>query len=303
MNVTLLFGFLGSGKTTLVRRLIDRCNGRVAVIVNEFGDVGIDGEVLRGKNVDMVELNSGCVCCTMKGSLVLAIRELHEKKGVTQVTVESTGIAQPAEVLAAFRGLSSAEFIESCTAVSIVDAGKFLKLERILGDFYLAQVRYADVVILNKVDIAVEQELDEVRRKTREVNPIAPVLLAEHCDVELGSLLGGNMGGGLDRDKALGESHYGTRDAHLAVESFVVDADGDHERCKVESFFGSLPDTVWRAKGFVGTNGGTLLVQYSMGQLEMTVADSRAIKKIVFIGRDMDQVKIHTAFAELSRVH
>ena len=98
MRVNLLFGFLGSGKTTLAKHLLANRSRdlKTAVIVNEFGEVGVDGDILRGDNVDVVELNSGCLCCTLRGSLMMAVEELRDKAKVERVIVEATGIAQPA---------------------------------------------------------------------------------------------------------------------------------------------------------------------------------------------------------------
>ncbi|MEE8265334.1 MAG: GTP-binding protein, partial [Acidiferrobacterales bacterium] len=101
MKINLLFGFLGSGKTTLVRRILaERVQQQsLAVIVNELGDVGIDGAIIEGHDIDVVELTSGCVCCTLKGSLLNAIEELKEVANVQRIVVEATGVAHPKEML------------------------------------------------------------------------------------------------------------------------------------------------------------------------------------------------------------
>ena len=97
MQVNLIFGFLGSGKTTLVRHLLEEraSSQTMAVIVNEFGDVGVDGAILEGNNVDMIELTSGCLCCTLKGPLLNAVEELRDKAGVEHTVIEATGLADP----------------------------------------------------------------------------------------------------------------------------------------------------------------------------------------------------------------
>ena len=108
MRVNLLFGFLGSGKTTLARNLLstDSRGRKMAVIVNEFGEVGIDGAILEGRKdgeaIDMVELTSGCLCCTLKGSLLTAVEELRRKADVDQVVIEATGVAEPEEMVETF---------------------------------------------------------------------------------------------------------------------------------------------------------------------------------------------------------
>ena len=101
LRINLLFGFLGSGKTTLLRRILGERAGerKMAVIVNEFGDVGVDGEVIAGSSVNLVELTSGCLCCTLRGSLMSAVEELREKAAVEQIVVEATGVASPGDML------------------------------------------------------------------------------------------------------------------------------------------------------------------------------------------------------------
>src|SRR5512139_2784794 len=120
MRVNLIFGFLGSGKTTLVRHLLaTRPAEKTAVIVNEFGEVGVDGEILRGKDVDIVELNSGCLCCTLKGSLM-------------------TGVAQPGELTETLTDATMKTAIDIGPLVTVVDAARFPKLSAMLGEFYEA---------------------------------------------------------------------------------------------------------------------------------------------------------------------
>ncbi len=96
-RVDLLFGFLGSGKTTLARRILEEWGPkrRMALIVNEFGDVGVDGEILSGNDIDLIQLSSGCLCCTLKGSLDAAIEELATKSRLDHIVIEATGVAEP----------------------------------------------------------------------------------------------------------------------------------------------------------------------------------------------------------------
>src|SRR5687768_10763496 len=181
MRVNLLFGFLGSGKTTLAKHLLaerDR-DMKTAVIVNEFGEVGVDGDILRGDNVDVVELNSGCLCCTLRGSLMLAVEELREKSKVERVIVEATGVAQPAELLETLADFSRDEALDVGPLVTVVDVFKFPKLLSMLGDFYVDQIENADIVLLNKIDLVTPAELEEATRQIRELNPDADLLYAE----------------------------------------------------------------------------------------------------------------------------
>ena len=328
MRVNLVFGFLGSGKTTLVRHLLaERRSEKTAVIVNEFGAVGVDGDILRGDDVDIVELNSGCLCCTLKGSLMLAIEELAAKAGVERIIVEATGLAQPGELTETLADASMKLPVAIGPLVTVVDAARFSKLVTMLGEFYAAQIESADILVLNKVDLVPADVLERVREEIREINPQADILFAEQAEVDSDYLLDRPAGGRVARatgaapQGAPGHRHvagehgggpspthaheheHGDHDPHAGApaESFVLAAPANPDRAGVERFFRTLPDSVWRAKGFMRIDGTPCLVQYSPGQLEIASAPARANENIVFIGCGMDRPGLARQFAAAAR--
>lgn len=337
MHVNLLFGFLGSGKTTLAKHLLAERGSdmKTAVIVNEFGEVGVDGEILRGNNVDVVELNSGCLCCTLRGSLMLAVEELREKAKVERVIVEATGVAQPGELLETLAD-AKGEALDIGPLVTVVDTFKFPKLMAMLGDFYGDQIENADIIVMNKIDLVTSAQLEEVTRQVREMNSHAELVFAEQGKVRSGDLLEGRPEGLLERlapelqkapsgapearhgirshadhhdhDHGHGHEHHhhGHDHAHgphteAPVESFVVRGAGSARRLDLERFFATLGDDVYRAKGFIHVDGEPVLVQYSLGQLEITPAGQAAADAMVFIGNGMDRPRIETAFGLMGR--
>ena len=191
MKINLLFGFLGSGKTTLAKHLLEQRGSTVktAIIVNEFGEVGVDGDILRGQNIDVVELNSGCLCCTLRGSLMMALEELRDKSQVERVIVEATGISQPRELLDELVD-SSVKGLKIGPMVTVVDCAKFNKLQSMLGDFYLDQIEFADIVIANKIDLATPGQIESATRHIREINSNAQIFFAEQCRVPPDVLFG-----------------------------------------------------------------------------------------------------------------
>ncbi|HUH02869.1 MAG TPA: GTP-binding protein [Kofleriaceae bacterium] len=323
MRVNLLFGFLGSGKTTLARHLLaERApDVKTAVIVNEFGEVGIDGDILRGDNVDVVELNSGCLCCTLRGSLMLAVEELRDKAKVERVIVEATGVAQPSELLDTLADSSMEEGLDIGPLVTVVDVFKFPKLVSMLGDFYVDQIENADIVLLNKIDLVTPAQLEEATRQVRELNPHADLIYAEQGRVRPEELFEKRAEGLVDRVVAQGvagdaaahdhnpdhdhdhdpDDHGHDPHADAPAQSFVVRGSGNATSTGVQRFFGALPDNVWRAKGFVHIDGRPSLVQYSLGQLEITPAESAQAEAIVFIGNGMDRAAIESGFAQARR--
>jgi G3E family GTPase len=312
MRVNLIFGFLGSGKTTLVRHLLaTRPTEKTAVIVNEFGEVGVDGEILRGKDVDIVELNSGCLCCTLKGSLMMAVEELRAKAGVERIIVEATGVAQPGELTETLTDTTMKTAIDIGPLVTVVDAARFPKLAAMLGEFYEAQIENADILVLNKVDLVDAAALERVRDEVRAINAGADIIFAERADVDPAYLLDRNVEGLLARSAAAGahrdapapghddhdghahghaHEHDARHDPHAdaPAESFVLKAPEGASRPRLEAFFRSLPDSVWRAKGFMRVDDAPCLVQYATGQLEVTPAAARTNEYLVFIGRRLD---------------
>ena len=329
LRINLLFGFLGSGKTTLVRRILGERGGErpMAVIVNEFGEVGVDGDVIAGNSVNLVELTSGCLCCTLRGSLMSAVEELREKAAVEQIVVEATGVASPGDMLEDLNDSRIAHEIDVGPLVTVVDAPKFTRLQQMLGEFYEEQVENADVLVLNKIDLATQAELDEARAAVREINPDAVLLFSEQGDTDLALLLDGPESELLAQMKAEAEghphhhghdghdhdhedddrhhhhhhNHHGDGHdhdhhghAHAAAESFVMDASGDFSRGGLAAAFASLPANVWRSKGFLTVDGEPSLLQFTMGQLEIGGAPARERPYLVVIGEKLDRPAVES---------
>ena len=313
MRINLLFGFLGSGKTTLARNLL-KANPRgqkMAVIVNEFGDVGIDGSILEGReegqSIDMVELTSGCLCCSLKGSLLSAVEELRRKSNVDLVVIEATGVAEPEEMIETFSDPSFSESYNMGPMVTVVDTHKFIKIREMLGPFYEAQVRNADILILNKIDLAKADDLEALRQEIKFMNPAADILFTERCDIDPDQFLFGDesrvMTAALSKNAVTYErehKHDHEHDhRHAPAQSFVLDARSGASREAFEEFFNTLPDTIWRAKGYTQLDGKPVLVQFTMGQLEIVDAEQRDSYHMVFIGPDMNQMEISDAVSSV----
>ena len=331
LRINLLFGFLGSGKTTLVRHILGERGAErpTAVIVNEFGEVGVDGEVIAGNNVDLVELTSGCLCCTLRGSLMSAVEELREKAAVERIIVEATGVASPGDMLEDLSDSTIAHELDVGPLVTVVDAPKFTRLQEMLGEFYEDQVENADVLVLNKIDLATVEELDEAMAAVRAINPDATLLFAEQGDTDLALLLDGPESELLTQTKAeagvrfrpdsnLGDHHTHDHDhdhdhdhhghdhrdhdsgsggghSHAPAESFVMDVPGEFSSEDLADAFASMPGNVWRSKGFLTVDGEPSMLQFTMGQLEIERAPARERFYLVMIGKDLDRTAVESA--------
>jgi len=193
--VTVLTGYLGAGKTTLLNRILTEDHGkRYAVIVNEFGEIGIDNDLVVGADEDVFEMNNGCVCCTVRGDLIRVVAGLMKRQRPGQpafdaIIVETTGLADPGPVAQTFfvdDDVKAKTTLDSVTA--LVDAKHVMAR---LDDSKEAreQVAFADRIILNKTDLATPEELATVERRLRGLNPLAPITRAERANVPLDQVL------------------------------------------------------------------------------------------------------------------
>jgi G3E family GTPase len=200
--VTVLTGYLGAGKTTLLNRILSEPHGKkFAVIVNEFGEIGIDNDLVVGADEEIFEMNNGCICCTVRGDLIRIIEGLMKRKGkFDAIIVETTGLADPAPVAQTFFVDADVQEASKLDAVVTVADAKWLS-ER-LKDAPEAknQVAFADVILLNKSDLVSPEELREVEAHIRAINPYAKLHKTVKCDVPLDAVLGRNA---FDLDRIL----------------------------------------------------------------------------------------------------
>jgi G3E family GTPase len=190
--VTVLTGYLGAGKTTLLNRILTDPRGRrYAVIVNEFGEIGIDNDLIVDVDEEIFELNNGCVCCSVRGDLIRILTALFRRRGSFDgIIIETTGLADPAPVAQTFFADDDVRHRASLDAiVTVVDAANVLKR---LADSKEAveQIAFADTIILNKVDAVDPAMLEKVEAALRAINPLAPITPTNRCDVDLELVLG-----------------------------------------------------------------------------------------------------------------
>src|SRR5262252_1926810 len=190
--VTVLTGYLGAGKTTLLNRILSEQHGKkYAVIVNEFGELGVDNDLVVNADEEVFEMNNGCICCTVRGDLIRIIEGLMKRKDKFDgILVETTGLADPGPVAQTFfvdEDVRARTELDSVTTV--VDA-KHLPLRLADSREAAEQVAFADQIILNKTDLVSEAELEAVERAIRKLNPLAPIFRAQRSNVPLADVLG-----------------------------------------------------------------------------------------------------------------
>jgi G3E family GTPase len=190
--VTVLTGYLGSGKTTLLNRILSETHGkRYAVIVNEFGEVGIDNDLIVDADEEIFEMNNGCICCTVRGDLIRIIAGLMQRShGFDGIVVETTGLADPAPVAQTFFVDEDVRRKTKLDAIITVTDAKHLLEQINRAPEAQEQLAFADVVLVNKVDLVDEGSLATVERRIRNINPYATIHRTERCGIDLAKVLG-----------------------------------------------------------------------------------------------------------------
>ncbi|MDO8408972.1 MAG: GTP-binding protein [Phenylobacterium sp.] len=230
--VTVLTGYLGAGKTTLLNRILSEDHGkRYAVIVNEFGEVGIDNELIVGADEEVFEMNNGCVCCTVRGDLIRVLSGLMKRKGkFDAIIVETTGLADPGPVAQTFFVDDDVRAKAQLDSVTTVVDAKHLPLRLADSPEAVEQIAFADQIILNKTDLVTPAELAAVEAQIRRINPLAPIHRAQRSNVPLEAVLGR---GGFDLERITGldpeflNPGHG-EPGHVHDESCDHDHDHDH---------------------------------------------------------------------------
>ncbi len=190
--VTVITGYLGAGKTTLLNRILTEQHGKkYAVIVNEFGEIGIDNELVVGADEEVFEMNNGCICCNVRGDLIRIIEGLMRRKTkFDAIIVETTGLADPAPVAQTFFVDQDVQEKTCLDAVVTVADAKWLLARLIDAPEAKNQIAFADVIILNKIDLVSTDELAEVEGRIRSINPYAKLHKTTHSQVPLETVLG-----------------------------------------------------------------------------------------------------------------
>ena len=308
-SVIILTGFLGAGKTTLLNRILTADHGRrIAVIVNEFGEVGIDHHLLIASDQEVVQMNNGCICCTVRGDLLRALFQLLEhRSGFDTVVIETTGLAEPAPVA---QTLYADERLRSeftlAGVVTVVDA-KHISSQIDGSEEAREQIAFADLLLLNKTDLSTPEALDQLETKIGALNPVAKIHRTRNSDMDLAVVLDPGSTDLAQRiDRAVAAHHAGHHH-HLHVSTVCIVEPGDLDGLKVSIWLRSLiaefGADILRMKGILNLRGDPDQFWFQGVQIEFEGRPGRAwnpgeerLNRLVFIGRDLDQEKITQGF-------
>lgn len=313
--VTILTGFLGAGKTTLLNRILTEQHGqRIAVIENEYGEIGIDHELVVNTDEEIFEMNNGCICCTVRGDLIRILGKLIKRRDrFDRILVETTGLADPGPVVQTFfMDDDMKENFRVDSVTTIVDAKHFL-LHIDDGEETREQVAFADVILLNKCDLVGPADMDDLERKLRSINALAKIHRTINGEIDLEKVL--EVGGfNLDHATEVDPHFLEPEDEHHhhhhdeKVTSIGLEADGECDGRKVNSWLTELVRTqgqdIFRMKGVFAIAGNPDRVIFQGVHMLIDAAnggawDSRKREnKLVFIGRNLDREALEAGFRD-----
>ncbi len=311
--VTVITGYLGSGKTTLLNHILKQQHGRkVAVIVNEFGEVGIDGQlIVQDDDEQLIEFNNGCLCCTVRGDLIDTITKLQERNNeLDGILIETTGLADPAPVASTF--FISEEIRASTRLDSFVTVVDAINLEQNLEQSVEAQeqVAFADIVLINKTDLASAEQIAKIERKVRSLNPLATIHRTEQGVIDLALILDSNafqLEAKLQVDPEFLGEHAHEHDP--AIASFVLCESRPIDMNRFMSWITPMlqvqGDRVLRTKGVFNAHSFNERVVFQSVRMLTTMSrftawEPAAVRQSewVVIGRHLDRAAFAEGFAK-----
>ncbi|MGH7024810.1 MAG: CobW family GTP-binding protein [Caulobacteraceae bacterium] len=330
--VTVLTGYLGAGKTTLLNRILSEDHGkRYAVIVNDFGEIGIDNDLVVGADEEVFEMNNGCVCCTVRGDLIRVLgglmkRQASAARGFDAIVIETTGLADPGPVAQTFFVDDDVKGRTRLDSVTTVVDAKHVEQSLATSREAREQIAFADQIVLNKIDLVSEADLAAIEARLRRLNPLAAIHRAERSNVPLDAILGrggfdlaritalepeflnpahGEPGHVHDEDCESDHHHDHVHDDD--IKGVALRADRPLDANKVSRWLNELlatrgPD-ILRAKGIVDVAGeerrlvfqAVHMILEGDFQRPWSGKDVRE-SRMVFIGRDLDEAALRAGF-------
>jgi G3E family GTPase len=309
-NIFLLAGFLGSGKTTLLNRILswETDLTDTVVIVNEFGKIGIDGSIIRSKSSgrDVIELTSGCICCTLTDELIDTLVDIRERFKPRRILLEATGVAEPDSIVEIIKSDLLQEHMRIEKIVTVLGIRYWLGRET-FGPFFMSQVEQADLILLNKIDTVSRDRLQKAVADLRAEVPGCPVLPTFQCEVDPEVFWNrpsnttqqlGNFYTSLPTS-AVGPDNDGSRNqARITYDTFDFVSERPLDAALFDGFLKSLPWQLFRIKGPVRFHDRIALLNYVAGQTDWQEWETPDHTRLAFIGWDINAEELQKKLGE-----
>ena len=305
--VTIITGFLGSGKTTLLNQILtNRQNLKIAVLVNEFGEINIDSQLLVSIDEDMMLLSNGCICCTINASLIDAVNKVLERDNIDYIVIETTGLAEPVPLMMTFTSSNLRDVTRLDSILTVVDVENF-NSNNFDRKIALEQVIYADIVLLNKIDLVSSAQLEEVEKYINSIKVDAKIIRCEYGKVSLPLILDvGDSNLKALSPSSLQHNIKSSSINRLQEDNFMSVCFQSDKPLSIEKFNKfldeQLPKTVFRGKGIIWYQGSKLRHIFQLSgkrcnfqRDEWTTTPSN---QLVFIGQNLDAEKIISQLEE-----
>ncbi|QBQ55281.1 CobW family GTP-binding protein [Nitrosococcus wardiae] len=290
----LLTGPLGSGKTTLLQHMVQSSALRLALLINEFGEFGIDGKLVKGKNLQIIELEGGCVCCSLMGEFEAALEEIIETATPEAIVVEATGVAEPDALV--FDVSDLIPQIRMDGVITIMDADAMVAFPDV-GHTIQVQIKAADLLLLNKSDLVSPHQQQSLQTRLRTLNSSAPIIPTTYCQVDPELLFG------LVHHQKVQPAEYSHQPEY---ESFSYRPTGPLQRSCFERLVKELGPEIYRAKGFVPFPDRSYLFNYVNRRWTLEPLSEEETGLLVFIGSNIKpkeaQIRESLRACEISQV-
>lgn len=269
IKLILLSGFLGTGKTTLLKQLLDEFKDeKIGVIVNEFGEISIDGALVEKEGIKMTELTNGSIfCACIKDNFVSSLVALSKEKEISYLFIEASGLADPASMSQILQGIApdTGDVYDYRGSVCVIDSETFLDYYDLLPALH-QQVAYSGAIIANKVDLVDEDKLADVIGQLTTINPTAEIFVTTYCNVDFVKMIDELI----IPDKPSEES---SNTIESRPKTFILSADKIVPRKALEEFIHGISDFSYRIKGFVNTDEGPIYISGVKNHLEISPWD------------------------------
>jgi G3E family GTPase len=300
-SIWLISGFLGSGKTTLLAHILSWPKlSRTAVLVNEFGSVGIDGELLQGYGAPVVEMANGCICCSLQADFRRSLESILVRFGPSRILIEATGVADPQDIRSILNEAQFKDRLHLSKTVTVIDTD-FWEGREHLGPLFFNQIRAADLILLNKIDQHPVERVTEFISEIRQACPSSSIVPTCFCQIDEDafwefreesedpeiSLLPMYLGKGPERSGESNSTEPGAREQGFVNFSYVSSARFSEERFR--SFLASAPAHLYRIKGYVFLGNRWVFINHVGGKTEWVDSSEHNSSRLAFVGWQVDK--------------
>jgi G3E family GTPase len=311
-DLLLLAGFLGAGKTTLLKRILswEADLSETVVLVNEFGDIGIDGALLKDSGSDVIELTSGCICCTLSADLHLSLTRLWNRFKPRRILIESSGVADPKSIASVLKEPGLDQLMDLKKTVTVLDAD-FWEAREVFGRLFYNQLEMADLILLNKIDLAKQEKIPQFLKEIHEVIPSCQVIPTIHCGIDPESLWVAAtpktfqlkpirffqpIASNSNTDSSDHHHSHQEHDNHTVratnYVTFSFQGSNIFDEACFKKFIRNLPWEVFRIKGTVRFADRVVMLNFVGGKSEWIPWDEEPETRLAFIGWGINEAEI-----------